>query len=748
MVKMNTRPSEISTLRQLASSAPMAVLGLLLLLCPIASSQAQEKPIEEKKIGRTLRLTLPITGRTFDRAQRFVRKTIEQYQAEGTRLVLVFEFYVPPDQVELARTSKFGAAYDMADFLTSEELNKVRTVAYIPQPIEGHAVLVAAACQEIHMAKDAALGLAGAAEKAIDDQYRRAYKKIANLNKNIPDEIALWMLEPSHEVLLVPTDAGRKYVAPGDLEELEKHFSIDKNKIRKLFDPLDPAHSIASVSGMIRGEEAAKEHLFKSLYLANSRADAAHALELPLEDLDEDPGLVGEWRAVRIDLKGPMSEDKASQVEKLIEAQIREDKNFICLWIDSPGGSLAASQRLAYYLGSLDASKVRTRAYVPVQARSDAALVALACNQAVMLPQAELGGPGAQEFTQEELADAERAIRDEASPWKAHPWPLVAAMIDRQMTVYCCTRPGEVKYLSEKEIGLEEQQHPEVKWNKERITRLDKPPFSGQEAVKYDLAALTVEDFAEFKQHYVLENDPSLVEPAWSSFLIEALTSRGAAFFLLVIGFAALYVELHVPGVGIGGFVATVCFALFFWSRFLGGTAGWLSVTLFAAGICCLLLEFFILPGFGIFGLGGGILVLASLVLASQTFVLPHNPYQWGQLQRSLLTIAAAFIGFTAVASVLRKWLPRAPIVNQVLLEPPSGEEAETISRREAMVDLHDLVGRRGVTATQLTPSGKARFGNRLVDVMTEGDLVPRGTEIEVVEVRGSRVIVKTPDGK
>jgi len=135
-----------------------------------------------------------------------------------------------------------------------------------------------------------------------------------------------------------------------------------------------------------------------------------------------------------------------------------------------------------------------------------------------------------------------------------------------------------------------------------------------------------------------------LADPGWADHLIQALASPGVAVLLLVIGGVALYIELHSPGMGIGAFAAAICFLLFFWSRYLGGTAGWLEVSLFAAGVVCLLLEIFVIPGFGIFGLGGGALVLVSLILASQTFVWPHNEYQVGQLEQSLLTVAGAGI--------------------------------------------------------------------------------------------------------
>ena len=96
-----------------------------------------------------------------------------------------------------------------------------------------------------------------------------------------------------------------------------------------------------------------------------------------------------------------------------------------------------------------------------------------------------------------------------------------------------------------------------------------------------------------------------------------------------------------------------------------------------------------------------------------------------------------------AFAVLLRHRLPRSRLFGHIMLEPPAGEEAEVIRRHEALVDFRDLVGTRGTTTTQLTPSGKARFGDTLVDVMADGEVIGRGAAIEVVEVRGSRVLVR-----
>ena len=205
------------------------------------------------------------------------------------------------------------------------------------------------------------------------------------------------------------------------------------------------------------------------------------------------------------------------------------------------------------------------------------------------------------------------------------------------------------------------------------------------------------------------------------------------------IGGAGLYIELHTPGVGLGGFVAMVAFIVYFWSQYLHGTAGWLEVMLFLAGVICIAAEIFVLPGFGVLGLGGGLLVIGSLVLASQSFVIPANDYQIRQLQWSLLGILGAAAGIGVVASVARRWLPSAPVFRNVLLAPPAADGDLDDSDR-----LAGLIGTEGMTTTRLAPAGKARLAGTVYDVTAEGGLIEPGTAVRVVDVRGRRVVVRS----
>jgi membrane-bound ClpP family serine protease len=478
-------------------------------------------------------------------------------------------------------------------------------------------------------------------------------------------------------------------------------------------------------------------------YLADDRSEVAQHLGLPRKALTVEPGLEGELRARMIMVNRPLDAKLAETRLRMMESALDERVNFLCLWIDSPGGSVEAASKMASYLARLESDKVLTAAYVPSEARGTAALVALACDDVVMHPDAVLGG-GEQSLNDEEVLDLVAVIDEEVAPRKSRSPSLLAAMFQKDLVVhqYKNTRTGLEKFFTEAELAdLADKDD----WQRgPLVSDLGEPlRVDGAEAEQLGLASTLVDNFEEFKQEYGLLNDPALSEPTWADDLIRALASPGLAWLLLMIGLVGIYTEVQMPGIGIGGFIAAVAFTLYFWSNFLEGTAGALEIVLFLVGVSCLVLEVFVIPGFGIFGLGGGVMILVSLVLASQTFVLPSTSGEVRELRDSLLVVGGAVVGLVGSAMVMRRFLPHTPLFNRLMLAPPEGEAREQIAQREALADYRDLLGQQGTTTTQLTPSGKAQFGDELVDVITDGDLVPVNTQIEVVEVHGNRVIVQ-----
>jgi len=102
---------------------------------------------------------------------------------------------------------------------------------------------------------------------------------------------------------------------------------------------------------------------------------------------------------------------------------------------------------------------------------------------------------------------------------------------------------------------------------------------------------------------------------------VTTLNDPFVGWVLLFVGIFMLILEIKMPGVGLPAITSALAFLLFFWSRYLSGTADQLEILLFLVGMVCLGLELFVFPGFGVFGMSGFLLIVVSIVMASHTFV-------------------------------------------------------------------------------------------------------------------------------
>ncbi len=668
----------------------------------------------------TLSLRLPITGTIDTQVEGAIIRQLDHLRSSpGERGILVLRF--DPADGSDAETSDFGRALELARFLTSPRLAGVRTVAWLPEGASGHAVLVALACDTIAMPADAVLGPANIGEPLIDEAMRAAYREIAARRRTIPPVVAVGMLDPAARVLRVSTDAGEEFVAPEDLGAVKDRAAV--------LATTDLAPTPLAFDG-----RQAREFGFVGI-LAGQPAELARGLGLAEEMLAGDPSLEGGWRAAQVTLSGGTSADLIGRLKQRIERSVDSGANFICLRIDSAGGSPEQSLVLANWLAGLDPTRVRTVAWVPREARGDAALVALACDELVMAPAAVLGGEGAAVIDQRQAEAIAAAWRGGVARIRDRPWSLPLATVLPGLALERAEQQGtgRIEYFTAEELAERDDR---VEWRKGPELGPSPLRLDGRRAESLGLAAHVADDFAGLRQAYGLEGDLTVAEPGWADQLLDALASPGLAWILLLVGLAGLYIEVKTPGIGLGGFVSMVAFIVYFWSQYLHGTSGWLEVMLFLAGIVCVLAEIFVLPGFGVLGLGGGLLVIASLVLASQSFVVPMNDYQIERMQWSLVGVLGAVAGVAVLAVAVQRWLPATPGLRSVLLAPPAEAEFDEAAPAE------ELVGAEGVTTTRLAPAGRARIDGEVLEVASAGPLIEPGTAVRVVEVRGGRVIV------
>lgn len=440
-----------------------------------------------------------------------------------------------------------------------------------------------------------------------------------------------------------------------------------------------------------------------------------------------------------------------------LAAAERAGADLVIVEIDSPGGLVDPSFQIAQKLRYVDWAQ--TVAFIPREALSGAAVVALGCDQIYMHPDALMGDVGVMTVGRDSLFRyAEEKIRTHVASQlrdlaeaRGRPPALAEAMVNMDLVVYQVTnrQTGEQTFMSDDEI--EASQDPQA-WEKGRpVLESREKHFlevNGRRAIELQLAEGNAQDRSDLIAILGLTEPPIVLEPTAVDTAVFILNLPLVTGLLFVIGLVALYIEFAAPGISIGGLIAVLCFALFFWSRFLGGTAEILEVVLFLAGVLFLAIEVFVFPGFGVSGLTGLLLISAGLVMASQDFVVPQTPRQLESMGVSMLVLASSGLVFLLAASVLTRYFGTIPFFNRLILKPiPDDRSSPDPSHDRGTPVVKTTcekfrVGDKGITMTALRPAGKASFGDEMLDVLADGSFVPAGCSVRIDEIQGSRILV------
>ena len=693
----------------------------------------QQDPLKgTRPRAHLVRIPLPITGNVERRLIAQVRSIVSGLQKKrsqpNSEQMLILEFDSSISNGGLG--SEFEDCLKIARYLISPSLNGIKTVAYLPQPLKGHALLVVMACDQVIMAPESSITGIDESQGANDPTIRGSYLQIAESRKTFPQKITEGLIDPERKLLRVQTDQGNAFVFADKLKEFERTRTIDDSQTETIFSGGETASLTA--------RQARNAGVVSRL--AQNQLDLAVLLGLSKKDLKIDPLSTDVPLRPRMILMDSYVDSRFTETRiSMIDRAVREeDINFVCLWIDQPDGDPVALSQFADFLSALNPKQVRTVAYIPTMARGIIPLVALACDDIVMHRESLFGGK-TDSLSSEERTDILALVNDLIVPRKLRDKALSNAMFDPDSTVYIFRNPrtGAVQYLTETEwnsLANREQ------WRRESKLTTDGKTLqlTGEQAEDLGVARATVSDFAELKTMYGLEGEPDFSEPSWANHMVGILSSPSLAWLLVLFGLAGIYAELQLPGIGIGGFIATVAFTIYFWSNFMNHTANELEIVLFLVGVTCLILEIFIIPGFGIFGLGGGILMLIALILASQTFVFPQSDSDLRQFRNSLMTVGVALAGLTVFIVASRRLLPQTPLLSRLIL-------SDQVQGNEQ--DLHENaagLGAVGQAVTDLRPSGKAAIMGKLVDVLAEGEWIANGTPIIVTEIHGTRIVVKS----
>ena len=732
---------------------PLAALLLAGVSLFSAQLQAQEQPdvaVAQRPIGRFFTVGSPVDDRTVSDLTSLALELQAQATRDRREAVLILE--IEPG------SSRFGQVSDLARFLTSAQLSQIRTVAWLPKTVDGTQAILALACHDIVMHPDAMLGDIGRGEKVPDDEQNFVFSLIdRRRNVRLSRGIALAMMDPSSALMRVtveeqPGIAQQRFLTPAELMQLRDQNAV-VTKVETIKDP--------GIEGRFHAADSEKAG-FLVARTAKNRSDVTAAFNLPPDAMRE-AGLGNQNVSVRvIAVHGIIDGILGDFVEREMRNAVAKGVNTLIFHIDSPGGDKDIAEHVAMAISELDATKITTVAWIPKGAWSGGALIAFGCDKVILHPEAQIGDIGVITMT-EPGGQFERAPEKIVSPFlqfaatlakrKNRPPALLQAMIDKDLTVFQVTNKadGRVTYMSEADIQASAEEWikgPMVPESREGILLT----VNGERAHELGLADAPCRDIDELRSRLGIpeKTDLTPVASTWVDSLLVVLNSGVGGFLLMTLGIICIYIELHVPS-GLFAILSTVFFALFFWSRFLGGTSGTLELVLFVLGIGLLALEVFVIPGFGVFGVSGILLTLASLVLASHTFAGMTLTEGFQESMGSLGSLAAAMVTVIAVAVVLNRFMPSIPFLNRLILTPPGFAMAGSdgpllnpslLSTMPVAVGAVDI-GSVGITASALRPSGKAIFGDSYMDVVSDGAYVDHGTQVEVIRIAGNRIIVR-----
>jgi membrane-bound serine protease (ClpP class) len=431
---------------------------------------------------------------------------------------------------------------------------------------------------------------------------------------------------------------------------------------------------------------------------------------------------------VVVPLRGEISPPLFLFLRRALKAAESAEAGAIVFEMDTFGGRLDAAADIT---GVLNHATIPTYTFINSNAGSAGSLIALATQHIYMSPVSAIGAAAPVLATGEDLPATERDKT--LSYWSA----LIRSSATRNGH-----NPdlGEAFMSKEKEVKVGDRVvHP--KGSLLTLTAQEATENINGKPLLADGIADSIQDLV---RKAALKGRLVALDP--SGFERLAFWITKLAPLLLLLGIICAYLEFKIPGASLPGVIAAFCFALFFLGHYLAGLAGWEVVALFVLGVVLVLVEImFFAHSTIVFGVVGVFLMLGSLLWAmidrypGETFV-PSGTMIAIPLRNLFLAMLAA----TVVIMILARYLPRTSIYRRFALmttNPPGPSLAG--APREFATALALEPGMEGAALTTLRPSGKARFANHVVDVVTEGEFIPAETPVTVIQTDGMRVVVK-----
>lgn len=431
-----------------------------------------------------------------------------------------------------------------------------------------------------------------------------------------------------------------------------------------------------------------------------------------------------------IDLKKDVGSTTWIYIQKGFEEAVGKHADGIIIEMNTYGGEVGYADSIRTKILNSD---IPTYVFIDNNAASAGALIAIACDKIYMRESGTIGAATVVDQSGQKLPDKYQSYMratmrataqahgkdtviqgsDTTFVWKRDPL-IAEAMVDERTIVPNVIDSGKILTFTTDEAlkhgycdGIAENVHELI---------LKETGYKEYTLEKYKPGAMdNIKGF--------------LMNPFFQSILI-----------MLIIG--GIYFEIQSPGIGFALVVAIGAALLYFAPLYIDGLAANWEILIFIIGLILIALEIFVIPGFGIAGVGGIILVFAGLVLSLVDNIrFNFEPVEASTFGVALITVMGGMILGFGVILFLSNKIGTKGIFGRLALDTKLDNKEGYIG---VSMEPGQLVGAVGEAYTVLRPSGKVKINDKVYDAVTvNGSFIEKGTSIVVVRHETGQVYVE-----
>ncbi len=156
-----------------------------------------------------------------------------------------------------------------------------------------------------------------------------------------------------------------------------------------------------------------------------------------------------------------------------------------------------------------------------------------------------------------------------------------------------------------------------------------------------------------------------------------------------------------------------------------------ISIICFVLGFGLVIVEMFV-PGFGVPGASGTILLLVGVILTANN------------LLEALILIIIILILLGIILTIILRSANKGGVAKGVILSTSMTRERGYIG--VGTEDMDYFLGKEGIALTMLRPTGSVDFNGVRLDAITEGEYISKDSKVKVIKVKARRIIVRKVD--